>query len=81
MDRHKTPLRPAARTDTNSDQFGRYHSSGIAPGAYKLFVWSDVEPEIWFDPDLLKGADDSGKPVTLDPKGRQSVNPRPASAQ
>jgi hypothetical protein len=36
--------------ETSTDQFGRYHFGAVTPGDYKLFAWSDVEPDIWFDP-------------------------------
>lgn len=62
--------------ETNTDQFGRYHFSSITPGGYKLFVWSDVEPGIWFDPDFLKDAEDHGNSITLDPKGHETANLR-----
>ena len=62
---------------TNSDQFGRCHFKTVPPGDYKLFVWSDVEEGIWFDPDFLKDAEAHGHSITIEAKGHAVVNLRP----
>lgn len=36
------------------DQKGRFQMKGMPPDDYKLFVWDDVEPDVWFDPDFLR---------------------------
>jgi protocatechuate 3,4-dioxygenase beta subunit len=58
---------------TNTDQFGRYHFDSVSPGSYKLFVWSDVETGIWFDPEFMKSEEDKGVAVTLNAKGHENV--------
>jgi hypothetical protein len=58
---------------TNTDQFGRYHFDSVSPGSYKLFIWSDVETGIWFDPEFMKSEEDKGVAVTLNAKGHENV--------
>jgi len=53
-----------------SDQFGRFSITGIAPGEYKVFAWDDVEPGIWWDPEFLKKYESQGEAVKFDAKGK-----------
>jgi hypothetical protein len=63
-----------SRTDLfhqgESDQYGRFSFTGIAPGEYKVFAWDDVEPGIWWDPEFLKKYESQGETVKVDAKGK-----------
>jgi hypothetical protein len=51
--------------ETTTDQYGRYHIKGIAPGEYKLFAWDDVENGVYEDPEFLKGFEAMGEAVAI----------------
>lgn len=38
---------------------------GIAPGAYKVFAWEALEPNAYFDPQILRQYEDQGKPIRV----------------
>jgi hypothetical protein len=57
-----------------SDQNGKFTLRGIAPGDYKVFAWEDLEPNAYFDPDLLRRSEAAGKPVRISESSKQSVN-------
>ena len=62
--------------ETSTDQFGRYHFKSVAPADYKVFVWSDVQDGIWFDPDFLKSAESQGQALTVTAKTHATANLR-----
>ena len=57
------------RTDllrtTVTDQSGKFTMRGIAPGAYKVFAWEALEPNAYFDPQILRQYEDQGKPIRV----------------
>lgn len=57
-----------------TDQNGRFTLRGIPPGDYKLFAWEDLEPNGYFDPDLLRRSEGLGKAVRVAESSTQSVN-------
>jgi len=58
--------------ENTTDQYGRYHIKGIAPGDYKLFAWEDVENGAYEDPEFLKGFESRGEGVTIGEGGHES---------
>jgi hypothetical protein len=56
-----------------ADQNGHYHFENVRPGDYKLFAWDDVEPNIWFDPEFLKGFEDQGTALTIPVSGQATL--------
>jgi Carboxypeptidase regulatory-like domain len=56
-----------------ADQYGRYVLRGIPPGEYRLFAWEDVEPGAWLDPDFLSEYEKRGETVSVDERGRYTV--------
>ena len=44
---------------------GTFKITGITPGDYKVFSWSDVDTDAWQDPDFIKDYEDQGKPIHL----------------
>jgi hypothetical protein len=57
-----------------TDQNGRFTLRGIPPGDYKLFAWEDLEPNGYFDPDLVRRSEAAGKAVRVAESSKQSVN-------
>jgi len=51
--------------ENTTDQYGRFHIKGIAPGDYKLFAWDDVETGEYEDPEFLKGFESLGESVSI----------------
>jgi hypothetical protein len=58
----------------STDQGGRFTLRNIAPGDYKIFAWQDLEPNGYFDPDLLRRSEPSGKEVRVSESSKLSVN-------
>ena len=56
-----------------SDQNGRFHMQGIAPGNYKVFAWRGIDQFAWFDPDLMKRYEQKGQPVIVREASRETV--------
>jgi hypothetical protein len=59
--RDRLDLYKTATADAN----GRFTISSVAPGDYKIFAWEALEPNAFFDPELLKQVDSRGKSVHL----------------
>jgi hypothetical protein len=58
--------------ETTTDQYGRYHIKGIAPGEYRLFAWEDVETGAYEDPEFLKNFEALGESVAIREGGHES---------
>ncbi len=58
--------------ENTTDQYGRYHIKGIAPGNYKLFAWEDVENGAYEDPEFLKGFEALGESIAIREGGHES---------
>jgi hypothetical protein len=67
--RDRVELFKAVTTDTA----GRFTMSGVAPGDYKLFAWEGLENFGYFDAELVKQSEPSGKPVHVDESARITV--------
>jgi len=53
---------------------GRFTIAGIPPGDYRLIAWEAVEPYGFFAPDVLREADEKGKPVRIDESSALTVD-------
>ena len=60
--------------NTTSDQNGRFEFAVVPPGDYKVFAWAEVELQAWTDPEFLKDYEKQGERVTVEPKGRVTLN-------
>jgi Carboxypeptidase regulatory-like domain len=67
--REKTFLYAKQETDQN----GKFSLRGIEPGDYKVFSWSSVEEDAWFDPEWLKPYEASGTSVHLEEGDQKSI--------
>jgi hypothetical protein len=59
--RNRSDLYRTAQTDPA----GRYELRDIAPGTYKLFAWTDVEPDAWRNAEFMRAFEDRGKVVVV----------------
>ena len=57
----------------STDQYGRFTLNGIAPGAYKLFAFGNVESGAYQDPVFLEPFEDDGEKIKVDESGSAAV--------
>jgi len=57
-----------------ADPSGHFMISAVPPGDYKLVAWESIEPYAFFDPVLIKQAEDVGKPIHIAESSKQTVN-------
>jgi hypothetical protein len=57
-----------------ADPSGRFAITNVAPGDYKLVAWDSIEPFAFFDPELLKQADENGKSVRVAESSTQTFS-------
>jgi len=68
--RDRTDLYKTATTNA----MGRFRFTGVTPGDYKLFSWDDIEPNSWFDSEVLRQFDSKGKPIHLAESGKETAD-------
>jgi hypothetical protein len=68
--------RPELFKAVTTDRAGRFSMGGVVPGDYKLFAWEALESFGYFDPDLLKQSELSGKSVHVEESARITVETR-----
>ena len=59
-----------------TDPAGHFSMGGVAPGDYKLFAWEGLENYGYFDAELVKQSELSGKPVHVDEAASMTVQTR-----
>jgi Carboxypeptidase regulatory-like domain len=59
--------------DANTDQSGGFVLTGIAPGDYELFAWTNVEYGEWEDPDFLAPLEPYAARLNDEDCGRKSI--------
>jgi hypothetical protein len=53
-----------------ADASGRFVLQGLAPGAYKLFAWQELEPGAHMDPEFLRPYEDRGVVIRVEESSR-----------
>lgn len=70
-----------ARTElfrpTVADANGHFTVSSITPGDYRLAAWEELQPFAFFDPALIRQAEENGKRVHIAESSKQSVDLTP----
>jgi hypothetical protein len=59
---------------TNTDQNGTFATRGIAPGAYHLYAWRELEGAAYRSTDFMKAFLDQGIAVTIETAGHLSLD-------
>lgn len=59
---------------TTADASGLARFDTVVPGDYKVYAWEDVEPNVWTDPDFMRGYENRGVAVHIDEGGRPSAS-------
>jgi len=57
-----------------SDINGKYQLRGIAPGAYHLFAWSELEGAAYRNADFMKDFEAKGKPTQIENNSHSSLD-------
>jgi hypothetical protein len=57
-----------------ADAEGRFALPNVTPGDYRLAAWPSMEPFSWFDPAVIRQAEESGKAVQVTESSKQTVN-------
>jgi hypothetical protein len=59
--RQRSELYRAATTDPG----GRFRFEKVPPGDYRLFAWTEVETDAWYDTEFMKTYENRGVPVNV----------------
>jgi hypothetical protein len=59
--RQRSELYRAATTDPG----GRFRFEKVPPGDYRLFAWTEVETDAWYDTEFMKTYENRGVPVSV----------------
>ena len=70
QNRDRSDLFKSASTDQN----GHFVFRGIPPGGYRVYSWEAIEPNAWYDPDVLTRNEPLGKPVRIQEMSRETVD-------
>jgi hypothetical protein len=71
---------PGERSDirrfrtARTDQTGHFNIKGVEPNDYTVFAWDDIESGEYFDPDVLKAAENHGKALKLKESSQESLD-------
>ena len=68
--------RPELFKTAVTDQNGRFTFRGIAPGNYKAFSWESIEPNSWYDRELLSQYEQQGRQVRVQEGSKETVDVR-----
>ena len=64
-----------------TDDAGRFTCRGVAPGAYKVFAWTALEPFAYFDPAVLKRFENDATAVRISESSTAAVTVKRISRQ
>jgi len=57
--------RPELFRSAVTDKSGKFTFRGVTPGNYKIFAWESLEPNAYYDPQILRQYEDQGKQVRV----------------
>jgi hypothetical protein len=73
--------RPLFYRSAKTDAAGNFKLTGLSPGEYKLFAWTQVDGEPWTSDEFLKPLESRGRVVTLREGSSESVEVRVIPAE
>lgn len=59
-----------------TDEAGRFTMTAIPTGDYKLFAWEGIEPNSWFDPDVVQRSETKAQAVHIYELSKETVEAR-----
>jgi hypothetical protein len=65
--------RLAEARSVRADEYGGFRVGGLKPGDYKLIAWDDMEDGWYFDPEVVKLAEDRAQTISVTARGSQTV--------
>jgi hypothetical protein len=68
--------RPELFKTAVTDQNGHFTIRGIAPGNYKAFSWESIEPNSWYDRELLSQYEQQGRQVRVQEGSKETIDVR-----
>ena len=57
--------RPELIRSAVTDKSGKFTFRGVPPGTYKIFAWESLEPNAYYDPQILRQYEDQRKQVRV----------------
>lgn len=67
---------PQYYRSVTSDDTGGFTFDNLAPGAYKVYGWSEVEPGAYYDPDFMRRFENAGESLTVREGSRDEIKVR-----
>jgi hypothetical protein len=68
--------RPELYKTAITDETGRFTMTGIPTGDYRLFAWEAIEPNTWFDPDVVQRFEARGYAVRIYEFSKETIESR-----
>jgi hypothetical protein len=59
-----------------TDEAGRFSITAIPPGDYKIFAWEYIEPNFWFDPDVVRSSEAKAHAIHIGELSKESIEVR-----
>ena len=56
-----------------TDKAGRFAFAEIPPGSYRVFCWEAIEPNGYYDPDVLSRYETRGRPIILSASSNDTI--------
>jgi Carboxypeptidase regulatory-like domain len=66
--------RPELLKSAVTDQSGHFTFRGIAPGGYKVFSWEAIEPNAWYDRELLSQYEQQGRTLRIQEGSKETID-------
>jgi len=62
--------------NSTSNEDGKFHFEGVAPGTYKIFAWEDIPPDDWYDPEVVQPYESQGTSVQIEEVKTKTIEVR-----
>jgi hypothetical protein len=59
-----------------TDDAGHFMMTGVPEGDFRLFAWEAIEPNSWFDPDVVRIAEPKAHAVHINPLSKETLEVR-----
>ncbi len=59
-----------------TDETGAFVLDNLAPGTYKVYGWTEVEPGAYYDPDFMRPFENAGESLTIREGSREEIKVR-----
>jgi hypothetical protein len=60
----------------SADQYGRFTTTGIAPGSYRAFAWEDAPAGAFQDPGFVNLYEDFGERIEIEQASQSQIQPQ-----